>query len=884
MSRRRQRTQRWVVIVLAAVVTLALVLPLIAPLVAAAAPGPTASAGAAETAGPAATTDSGALASAGAPTDSPGAPVAGAPTDRARTPAAGAPTDPGTPADPGTAAGATASPSAPLVVIGTGGVRWEDLSALATPNLWALAEHGASGNMVVRSVRSSTCPADGWLALSAGRRAADLPTGTYGTCRALREAGSDGAVPGWSDYLDAAAEASYDAQPGLLGDRLADAGMPAVAVGAGAAIALAGSDGVVTGEHTFAPVSPTRLGEQVGAALPGHALAVVDVGTVRDRNRPLVLVPESASVDRTDEPDPSETAPPSSGEAWLLASPERAEQVAGVDARVGAVLEAVQAASPQATVVLGSLADSGTRSLMQVAVAAGPALGPDLPADGALLDTRSTRQPGMLQSTDLTPTVLGMLGLDVPAGLAGAPLGHAADGRTGPERVAYLADVNAHAVAVRPLTGPFYSALVAMNLLLYGVASVGLNRRWLDRTAARLEARGRGLPGRVARALRSGRPGGMLRVLRAVAVGVGAVPVASYLANLLPWWRADAPGLVLFAATAVLAAAVAAAALLGPWRGLLGPVAVVAGLTAAVLAVDVLTGATLQVSALMGVQPQVGGRFYGFNNSSFALFAAAALLVAMCLAEPLVRRGRRRAAAAAVGAVGVTAVVLDGLPAIGADFGGPPALVPGFLVLGLLTLGVRLTLRRVAGVLAAAAVVVVGFSLVDWLRPPAERSHLGRFVETVLDGGLWSVVGRKLGQNLANLFGSPLTFLAIGGIVLVVVLLSRPLRDAARGQDGGAYGWLVGDGAVGRIDRAAMLLTPLLVALGVTLGIGFVLNDSGIVIPAIGISVAVPLLISVVTGWLLGRQDPAAPGPPEGRADSPGRSDALRAGPQAQAR
>lgn len=47
------------------------------------------------------------------------------------------------------------------------------------------------------------------------------------------------------------------------------------------------------------------------------------------------------------------------------------------------------------------------------------------------------------------------------------------------------------------------------------------------------------------------------------------------------------------------------------------------------------------------------------------------------------------------------------------------------------------------------------------------------------------------------------------------------------------------------------MLRPGIVALSVTLGIGFAVNDSGIVIPALGISLAVPLLVTVCAAWLL---------------------------------
>ncbi|WP_413451570.1 hypothetical protein AA0Y32_15465 [Georgenia phoenicis] len=741
-----------------------------------------------------------------------------------------------------------ASSGAPVVLLGTGGLRWEDLSALATPRLWTLAEEAGVANSVVRSVRSSTCPADGWLAVSAGRRAADLPAGTHGVCRRLENA-VDGAVPGWEDYLTAAEEASYDARPGTLGELVTEAGTPTAAVGPGAAIALADPAGAVVGEYEPRPQDPALLSAVVERAATEVELLVVDLGAVRDRGRPLV-----SATDRRFS-GPEEDAPAKATRAWPLTGPDRLEQVAVLEARAAAVLDALPEG---ATVLLASLADSGSTPVMQVTALASPS------EPAGMLESRSTRQPGMVQSTDVLPTLLDRLGIEAPAGLAGAPMRATPGDGSGAARIATLIDENRHAIAVRPLTAPFFSGLVLVNLALYALVTVGLNRGFLDRAGRWLDRRRSSGWAGIGRAARALDPDRALHALRAVAVTVAAVPVGSYLANLLPWWRTGSPGLVVYTATIGIAALIAGLALARPWRRqLLAPVGIVAGITALVLAVDVLTGARLQLAALMGVQPQVGGRFYGINNSSFALWATSTLLAASCLVEPLVRRGRRRAAAAVVAVVGLIATVLNGAPGIGADFGGPPALLPAFIILALLALGVRLTWRRVALVLGAAAAVAISFSLIDWMRPPAERSHLGRFIETVLDGGLFDVVLRKLGQNLANLFGSTLTFLAVGGIALVVLVLTQPLRRAARSGDHAAYGWLAKGSSLRRLEADARMLRPALVAVAVALGIGFGVNDSGIVIPAIGVSVAVPLLIAVVAAWLLRLRAEPLPVQPE---------------------
>lgn len=787
---------------------------------------------------------------------------------------------------PGAAAGPVGRPAAAVdvpavaqpgerrvVVVGTAGLRWDDVGALTTPALWQLSLEGAVGTVSARSIRSSACPADGWLALSAGARAADVPGELPGECRRLRLPPAAGEpVPGWADYLQSAQEEDFAARPGLLAQVLQAGGVTATGFGGGAAIALAAPDGLPVGD--LYPVPGTgALPERVATALRTSELVVVDAGAVRDPGQGLVDRPQTGVDENGDgQPDPgAEPVPePPAGEEEDLTAPDavteptRSDQVRTIDERLAAVLEAVAGADHETTVLVASMADSGRSPHLQLAGALGPpAVAGSAPYTGGLLQSRSTRQPGYVMTTDVAPTVLEALGVRqlAPSGaLVGSTIS-AGDGPPTPgERVAAMIDEDRHAWAVRPLVGPFFGILIVANLVLYALVTLGLNGAVLESLGSGLN---RVLPGRWGRGLAAAlrrRPEVMLAGLRVGGVAVASVPVSTFLANLVPWWRADPPSYVLAALVAAGVAAVTCLALVPRWtRWLLGPLGVVAAVTATVVAADVVTGGRLQISSLMGVQPLVGARFYGFNNQAFALFAASTVLLAAALANPLVQRGRRRHAAALVAVVGVVATLLDGMPGLGSDFGGPPALVPGFAVLALLAAGVRITWTRALGIGATGAAVVIGFAVLDWTRPPDSRTHLGRFVETVLDGGLWPVIARKAAQNLDILFGNWLTLLAIGGIALVVLVLGRPLRTAASAPDGGPFGWLSGGAPLTRLGTDAPMLRPGLVALAVTLGIGFALNDSGVVIPAVGVSVAVPLLAAACAGWMLSvRPEPGA--------------------------
>jgi hypothetical protein len=707
----------------------------------------------------------------------------------------------------------------PVVLVGMTGLRWNDVTQEETPALWQLAQEASLGDLAIRSVRRLACPADGWLAVSAGKRAADLPS-EDGRCRTLQEPPPGGPVPGWADYRQAAEESTYGAVLGNLGATVEAGGMSAASFGPGAAIALAGFDGVPIGRHEALPTEPDELTSVVAGALSETDLVVLDLGAVRDPGKATTVRPLGTPGDV-----PADDL-------------TRAEQVQAMDELVGAALDGIEASGRARTVIVASLADSGRAPRLQLAAAMGPAIVEGTPDfGGTLLGSRATRQDGIFQTTDLVPTILEALGLSgtVPPGtLVGAPIEAVAVGSDVAPFVA-VRDIERHARAIQPLIPPFFLALVFVNLFFYLLVTIGLNGRLIARLRTRAPLN----------------PDTVLHVLSVAGVSIAAIPVASYLANALPWWRIWIPGLALFGYLLGFIAAITALALLPRWgRSVTAPIAVVGGLTMAVLCYDAATGGKLQVSALMGAPPTVAGRFFGLNNQAFALLATSSVLVAVVASDPLVRRGQRRAAAVVIALIGAVVTVLDGTPGLGSDFGGPPVLVPGFILFTLMALGVRITLARVLGILAAGVVVVVGFSLLDWLRPPSQRTHLGRFIDTVLEGGLWDVIARKVDQNLANLGGTWLTVLALGGIALVAGVLARPIRSVANAPDAGPYSWLSGGAPLRLLGAASPMLGSGLTTLGVMLALGFALNDSGIVIPAIGVSLAVPLLVAVSAFWM----------------------------------
>ncbi len=626
-------------------------------------------------------------------------------------------------------ASATGDPaSARLVVVGAPGLAWSDLDGGHLPALDALVGDGALGSMTVRAVRSRSCAVDGWLTLSAGRRAADVA----GPCRVPLPVVDD-RVPRWAEYLAAAAAESYDAHPGTLGAGVTASGACVESVGAGAAIGAANRTGEVANHLTDLP------------AQFSCPVVLVDGGVL-----------------------------PASGAA-------RAAALQQLDALVARV----RGVDPGADVVVAGVGDGASAVRPRAVVASGPSY------QRGLLTSTSTRQPGLVQLQDLTATALAAVGAP-DAQVTGRPLTVAPRDASPAELVSERVGFETRATVLRA-AGPQVTGWLAAAFAAWALAVAVL---WWRRGTAR-EA----VPG----------------WLRVIGVAVAVVPVSTFVVNYVSWWSSSAPYLALGGALVLVVAVLTAGAWGAGRRQSLGALRLVAVVTLFVLANDVLLrGSRLQLGSVFGQNPIVGGRFYGLGNTSFALYGLAVLVVVQWVAVS--GRSRRVGAALALLVLGV-ALAVEALPSLGADFGGPPGLLLGGLLVVATGAGVRLTWRRVLVAVVAAGALVALVAVADWLRPADARTHLGDFVESVVSGEAGVVVGRKLAQNVANLGSPPLLVIVVATVVLVVV--ARRVR------------WRpVPDGAVVLSGAVVMAV------------VGFLANDSGLVIPAFVALVLAPLLVA----------------------------------------
>ena len=225
-----------------------------------------------------------------------------------------------------------------------------------------------------------------------------------------------------------------------------------------------------------------------------------------------------------------------------------------------------------------------------------------------------------------------------------------------------------------------------------------------------------------------------------------------------PTWPGSSRGSATGAPVPALVAAVVAADLRRRGGRPAGPVAARTGsarrwpssrVTLGTLLVDVLTGSTLELNGLLGYDAIVAGRFTGYGNLSFGLLSVSALLRHRgrgdrASAAGPARSGPARSPAAPCSASGCSTVAVIGAPGAGPRLRRRPRGAAG-LPAARDAAGPRPGDRRPArrDPRPPPCVAVGAVAVLDWLRPAADRSHLGRFVEQVLTGEAWTVISRK---------------------------------------------------------------------------------------------------------------------------------------------
>ncbi|WP_155830316.1 hypothetical protein [Glycomyces tenuis] len=686
-----------------------------------------------------------------------------------------------------------------VVVVGVPGLTWSDISASETPALWDLAGAGATASMSVRTIGSWTCAEAGWVSLGAGERAGgaaprDAHCMAQSRIPAPVSAGGEWTVPHFDELEEANAAYNYGARLGSLAEAVdqlaveqAEAaeeaaaageepvevreGLCVAAIGVGAALAAADPEGNLAFWGEDLDALPEAMAACDIVIVDPGVIVGDDAGDAEDTTTDYDALGEDDADVPLDEEDTAageETEP----------DPIRVAAASEADEAIGDVA----AALPERwRLMVAGIADSAAPSSLHPVLYAGHGI------EAGSLTSATTGRDGYVQLVDLAPTALDVVGADVPAAMSGRPASVEADPAHSSEAaVAAGVDETQASAAVAEVGWKFYGTLAAL-----GVAAVAA-AVWLLIGPDRL------------------RP-----LARTVCVAVSAIPVAGVAAGIPPWWRADNPELAFWLVIAAGVTVLTAAAWLPGLRAGRRAALMVAGVTAGLIAVDQFTGATWPLHTPLGYTAQAGARFSGLGNYSFAVFAAAVVLIIALTPW----RGRARHIGPVV--LGAAATVLVGAPSLGGDVGGMLTIVAALVLACLSLWGRRLSIGGLAWAGGLAAAVFVAAGVLDYLRPEADQTHLGRFVGAVLEGSAGGVLLRKADSAISSI-GTPLTYLVAAAAVGAWLIWRRrsPIRSAS--------------------TEAA---TVGLVAVAV---IGFSVNDSGIAVPGFATAVGFGLLAIAV--------------------------------------
>ncbi|MGO9322873.1 MAG: hypothetical protein ACLQBY_19010 [Solirubrobacteraceae bacterium] len=317
---------------------------------------------------------------------------------------------------------------------------------------------------------------------------------------------------------------------------------------------------------------------------------------------------------------------------------------------------------------------------------------------GRELSSQSTNERGLIVAVDVAPTILGHLGVPVPADMRGKPI--ETDGALRPASLRALM-ARLHVIGGRRLTA-LGCLLGAWALLLALAAPWTRARAW---------------------------------AMRAGALGVLWAPVAV----LIP--AALEPSAAVEYATIALACMALGALTdaLVPWpRALLAP-AIVAILA---LSTDALAGTQLLMRSLLGPDPILGARFYGIGNE---LKSGLAVLVLAAVAAALTPAVRGRRAALSMASAGVVLAVVEGSARIGAGVGGVILVSFAFALATIMLAPGSLTRRRALIVLVSPLAGLVALAGIDLATAHGGGHFTGSVLHVRSANDLRDVIVRRYG-------------------------------------------------------------------------------------------------------------------------------------------
>lgn len=676
---------------------------------------------------------------------------------------------------------------------------WETIDELRPPHLMEFFEDSAVALMSPRTLGPTTSPGEAYLSIGAGNRTAAVVRDgvVLDRTESVEEGAADalflqrtGVQPdGVALALSQPAIERrndgflYGAEPGSLGEALKDDGRSMAVIGNAdrsltdpdhrhAGLAGIDRDGILYGGSVYSGLLRLEPSAPFGVEYDPEVLRTIYERTWAEHD--VVLV-EMSELERAEafRGEATERRGDDLFEQALLASDEHFSML-------------MSTVGPQDTVMVVTTTPPGRANEMGVFAMAGPGVTP------GWATSSTTRRDGYVTLTDIAPSILDSFDIEIPDAMNDTRLSSSDAGWTFDEHLDEMLRQAQRALVRDAAFGPISVIFIVVLVIELGLAMLCLAR--FPKLAG---------------------------VVRVLGLTVLATLPVTYLEGLLPTEHFNTPILIAIVFGSALLVALAGNATRSWWY--VAPSVVIVAALWCVLAVDILTGATLQLNTIFGYSPIVAGRFAGFGNQAFTMISFAAILVSSAYVD---RRAdvdgptAGRATLAAVAALFLATVVLDGHPSLGSDVGGVLAFVPPAAVALALYSGRRIRVRFVLLVSAATLALLGVFAAIDLSRAEEDRTHLGRFVERIADGGAAEIIERKIAANL-GLLTAIWTWVIPVALVYFAYLTWRPNRT------------------LGQIREEYPHSRTLAIS-GLTLGVlAMAVNDSGVSMPAMMLAMAI---------------------------------------------
>lgn len=696
-------------------------------------------------------------------------------------------------------ASAQTKPKVLLVITNSLGA--SELANISSPTMAKLAQAGAVGLM---NTRTQAVPNsyDGYLCIGAGVK---TKTGGFaGESLNLAEVDSSGRSardiffqrtatippPGSivnlsiSNIIATSKSVPRSNAPGSLGSALKEAGLKVALIG----------NADLDGEHhreaaliTMDELGLTYLGDVTGST----NLELAEMGTVTDYDALITKTKEFlplADLLVVELGDSSRLESKNNFYTEEAIAKRRMYKMKGIERFLGEIPACLD---EKTTLIL--LSPSNPADLMAKGNFLAPIIMTGFGVDGSLLTSETTRWPGIIDSTDIAPTILTLLGAEKTENMTGRPVKFL-------RKAISLGDISQmstryenKAIARVPLLKG-YVTLVAIMVILAAAASFF-----------------KVIPKR------------LVHLMQTIFLWLLSIPVAFELFAPIDYGHMIVPILLV----SLIAGGLVAMARL--FRGTrLVPVISICLLTVIVLVIDTLTGWNLIRTSILGYCPNIGARFYGIGNEYMGILIGSAIIGTTALLDVKGMRSKRNYILAGLFYAVIIAVI--GHPALGANVGGTIAASAGFGVTLIVLFQGSLKRKHFAIVSAAVFTIVVIFLALDIFRGEA-TSHAGRSILAIYQGGVkefFDIIQRKLAMNYQGMKYTVWTRILLATLLAAPMLFFRP---------------------VGFFDKLKKE-RPSLVAgfIGTSLGAlaAFIFNDTGAAAAAATIMFAIVALLYII--------------------------------------